>query len=55
MKKVKFYNSSEGGKICEGILEEDSQFVGGYKVTYQNQIISIKHIKLIKDENKKNN
>ena len=54
MKRVKFYNSFDGDKICEGILEKDSQFMGGYKVTYENQIIAIKYIKLVKNEKGKN-
>ena len=50
MKKVKFYNSFEGDKICEGILEEDPMFIGGYKITYKNMIVGIKLAKLVKKE-----
>ena len=49
-KKVKFYNSFEDGKICEGILEEDPMFIGGYKITYKNMIVGIKLVKLVKKE-----
>ena len=49
-KKIKFYNSQEKNKICEGILEEDSMFVGGYKVIYKNRIISIGSVKIVKDD-----
>ena len=52
MKKVKFYNSFDDDKICEGILEKDSMFIGGYKITYKNTIIGIKLVKLVKDEKK---
>jgi len=52
MKKVKFYNSFDGDKICEGTLEEDPMFIGGYKITYKNMIIGIKLVKLVKDKNK---
>ena len=55
MKKVKFYNSFEGDKICEGVLEKDSHFMGGYKITYKNPIIAIKLVKLIKDDKKEQN
>tara|TARA_R100000734_G_C3297281_1_gene88307 strand:+ start:127 stop:291 length:165 start_codon:yes stop_codon:yes gene_type:complete len=50
MKKVKFYNYLEGDKICEGILEEDSMFIGGYKITYKNMIVGIKLVKLVEKE-----
>jgi len=49
-KKVKFYNYHEDNKICEGVLEEDSMFAGGYKVIYKNMIFSIGSIKIVKDE-----
>ena len=52
-KKIKFYNYHEDNKICEGILEEDSMFVGGYKVIYKNMIFAIGSIKILnqnKDE-----
>jgi hypothetical protein len=49
-KKVKFYNYREGNKICEGVLEEDSMFVDGYKVIYKNRIISNGIVKIVKNE-----
>jgi hypothetical protein len=49
-KKVKFYNYHEDNKICEGVLEEDSMFAGGYKVIYKNMIFAIGSIKIVKDE-----
>ena len=52
MKKVKFYNSFDGDKICEGILKKDSMFIGGYKITYKNMIVGIKLVKLVKDKKK---
>ena len=48
-KKVKFYNYHENNKICEGVLEEDPMFAGGYKVIYKNMILSINSIKIVKD------
>jgi len=48
-KKVKFYNYHEGNKICEGVLEEDKMFAGGYKVTYKNMIFSINSLNLVKE------
>jgi len=51
-KKIKFYNYQENNKICEGILEEDQMFAGGYKIIYENMIVAINHIKIVdvKDE-----
>lgn len=49
-KKIKFYNHHENNKICEGILEKDPMFAGGYKVTYKNAILSIKILKIVEDE-----
>ena len=66
MKKVKFYNSFEGDKICEGILEEDPMFIGGYKITYKeihlpsdkeiiiNERTGIPFLKTKKNEKEKN-
>lgn len=49
-KKIKFYNFCENDEICEGILEEDIHFKGGYKIVYKNMILSIKIVKLVEDE-----
>ena len=35
IKKVKFYNYHEDNKICEGFLEKDPMFAGGYKIKYK--------------------
>jgi len=47
-KKIKFYNYMEDSKICEGKLEKDSIFSGGYKIIYKNLIVAINHVKLVK-------
>lgn len=49
-KRIKFYNHHEDNKICEGVLEKDSMFAGGYKVTYKNMILSIGSLKIVKGE-----
>jgi len=54
MKKIKFYNYHEENKICEGTLEKDKMFCGGYKVIYKNMILSVNSVKLVKDEKEKN-
>ena len=53
IKKVKFYNYHEDNKICEGVLEKDPMFAGGYKIKYKNMIVAINHIKIL--ENGKQN
>jgi hypothetical protein len=45
MKHVKFiYDNNE---IKEGIIEEDEHFAGGFKVIYENCILSIKIVTII--------
>lgn len=48
-KKIKFYNTHEDNKICEGVLEEDPMFAGGYKVIYKNMVLSIGSIKIVEE------
>ena len=49
-KRIKIYNGYENNKICEGFLEKDPMFDGGYKVVYKNMILSINSIKIVKDD-----
>lgn len=49
-KRIRFYNPHEDNKICEGVLEKDPMFAGGYKVTYQNTVTAIKFLKVVEDE-----
>lgn len=49
-KKIKFYNFYESNNICIGILEEDVNFTGGYKIIYDNSIFSIGIVKILEDE-----
>jgi hypothetical protein len=48
--KIKFYDFHENNKICDGFLEKDKMFFGGYKVIYKNKITSIGILKIVKDE-----
>jgi hypothetical protein len=49
-KRIRFYNGYENNKICEGFLEKDPMFEGGYKVVYKNMSLSITSIKILKDD-----
>lgn len=47
---IKFINPNEDNLVCEGILKKDKHFAGGYKIIYENMVLSIGIVKIIKDE-----